>query len=95
MHIIFCAQTLSRVWLFAAPWTVARQALQSIDFPKQEYWRGLPFPTEEIHPNMPLQKHSEECLSTYLGKVAQPTWQIELTISDTQGFFFFPYSDNG
>ena len=36
---------LSRVWLFATPWTVAYQAPLSIGFPRQEYWSGLPFPT--------------------------------------------------
>ena len=31
-------------WLFATPWTVARQAPLSMGFSKQEYWSGLPFP---------------------------------------------------
>ena len=35
---------LSHVQLFAAAWTVACQALLSMGFLKQEYWRGLPFP---------------------------------------------------
>ena len=26
------------------PWTVARRALQSMGFSRQEYWSGLPFP---------------------------------------------------
>ena len=26
------------------PWTVARQALLSMGFSRQEYWSGLPFP---------------------------------------------------
>ena len=34
----------SRVRLFATPWTVARRALLSMGFPRQEYWSGLPFP---------------------------------------------------
>ena len=29
---------------FATPWTVARQAPLSMEFPRQEYWSGLPFP---------------------------------------------------
>ena len=37
--------SLSCVWLSAAPWTVARQALLSMEFPRQEYWSGLPFPS--------------------------------------------------
>ena len=33
---------LSRVWLFAIPWTVAYQALLPMEFSRQEYWSGLP-----------------------------------------------------
>ena len=29
---------------FATLWTVACQALLFMEFPRQEYWRGLPFP---------------------------------------------------
>ena len=36
---------LSRVRLFATPWTVAYQAPQSMEFSRQEYWSGLPFPS--------------------------------------------------
>ena len=39
-----CAQSLSRVQLFAAPWTVAHQAPLSMGFLRQENWSGLPFP---------------------------------------------------
>ena len=39
-----CAQGLSRVRLFATPWTVAHQAPPSMGFSRQEYWSGLPFP---------------------------------------------------
>ena len=39
-----CAQLLSRVQLFAAPWTLAHQAPPSMRLPRQEYWSGLPFP---------------------------------------------------
>ena len=34
----------SRVWLFAIPWTVARQAPLSMGFSRQEYCGGLPCP---------------------------------------------------
>ena len=33
---------LSRVRLFATPWTVAYQASPSMGFSRQEYWSGLP-----------------------------------------------------
>ena len=38
-------KSLSRVQLFATPWTVAYHALLSMGFSKQEYWIGLPFPS--------------------------------------------------
>ena len=37
--------SLSRVRLFATPWTVAYQAPQFMEFPRQEYWSELPFPS--------------------------------------------------
>ena len=36
---------LSCVQFFATPWTIALQTLLSMEFSKQEYWRGLSFPT--------------------------------------------------
>ena len=38
-------KSLSRVWLFATPWTVAHQAPQSMGFPRQEYWSGVTLST--------------------------------------------------
>ena len=35
----------SHVQLFATPWTVAYQAPLSMEFSRQEYWSGLPFPS--------------------------------------------------
>ena len=42
---------LSRVWLFATPCTVVRQASLSMEFSRQEYRNGLPFPTPGDLPN--------------------------------------------
>ena len=36
---------LSRLRLFAAPWTVGYQAPPSMGFSRQEYWSGVPFPS--------------------------------------------------
>ena len=36
---------LSRVRLFATPWTVAYEAPPSMEFSRQEYWSGLSFPS--------------------------------------------------
>ena len=35
---------LSRVRLFATPWTVAFQVPPSMEFSRQDYWSGLPYP---------------------------------------------------
>ena len=35
----------SRVPLFVTQWTVLRQAPLSVEFSRQEYWSGLPFPS--------------------------------------------------
>ena len=44
-------KSLSRVQLFAIPWTVAYQAPLSMGFSMQEYWSGLPFPSPGEIPN--------------------------------------------
>ena len=38
-------KSLSRVQLFVTPWTVTHQAPLSMEFFRQEYWSGLPFPS--------------------------------------------------
>ena len=35
---------LSQVWSLWSPWTVACQTPLSMEFSRQEYWSGLPFP---------------------------------------------------
>ena len=42
-HYIKKIKSLSRVRLFAAPWTVDCQAPPSMGFARQEYWSGLSF----------------------------------------------------
>ena len=36
-------QSLSRIWLFATPWTVAHHTPLFMGFSRQEYWSGLHF----------------------------------------------------
>ena len=43
-------QLLSRVLLFATPWTVAHQAPLSMKLSRQEYWSGLPFSSPGVFP---------------------------------------------
>ena len=42
--VCVCVHALSHIQLFATPGTVACQAPLSIEFSRQEYWSGLPFP---------------------------------------------------
>ena len=51
-------KSLSRVQLFATPWTVAHQAPPSMGFSRQEYWRGLPFPSPGDLPNPGIEPRS-------------------------------------
>ena len=46
--------------LFATPWTIALQAPLSMEFPRQEYWRGLPFPPPENLPDPGMESTSLE-----------------------------------
>ena len=43
--IIIIVKWLRHVQLFATPWTIAYQAPLSMELSRQEYWRGLPFPS--------------------------------------------------
>ena len=53
---VSCACVLSHVQLSATPWTVARQAPLSLEFFRQKYQGGLPFPTtvDLPDPGIPL-----------------------------------------
>ena len=41
VSVCLCVQSLSRVRLFAIPWTIAHQGPLSMEFSRQEYWRDL------------------------------------------------------
>ena len=51
-------KSLSRVRLFATPWTVAYQAPPSMGFSRQEYESGLPFPSPGDLPNPGFEPRS-------------------------------------
>ena len=40
-----CLSRFSHVRLFGMLWTVACKAPLPVEFPRQEYWSGLPFPS--------------------------------------------------
>ena len=51
-------QSLSCVRFFATPWTIVHQAPLSMGFPRQEYWRGLPFPPVDDLPDPGIKPRS-------------------------------------
>ena len=64
---------LSCVWLFVTPWTVAYQTPPSMGFSRQEYWSGLPFPSQYIivtsaNPKLPIHSSS----------TSPPPWQSQI-----------------
>ena len=58
----------------ATPWTVACQALLSIEFFKQEYWNGLPFPPpgDLSDPGIQLKSLASPVLAGYSLLLASP-----------------------
>ena len=62
-RVYTCSQSkkvklLSRVQLFATPWTVAYHTPLSMGFSRQEYWSGLPRPFAEDLPNPGIEPGS-------------------------------------
>ena len=67
-------KSLSRVRLFAIPWTVAHQAPLSMGFSRQEYWSGLSFPSPGGLPNPGMEPRS-------------PALQADALTSESPGMF--------
>ena len=65
-------KSLSRVQLFATPWTIAYQAPLSMGFSRQEYWSGLPFPSPGDLPDPRIEPGS-------------PASQIDALLSEPLG----------
>ena len=55
-------KSLSRVRLFATPWTAAYQAPPSMGFARQEYWSGVPSPSprEALIPSKSVMMGKED-----------------------------------
>ena len=51
-------KSLSRVRLFVTPWTIAYQTPHSMEFSRQEYWSGLPFPSPQDLPDPGIKPES-------------------------------------
>jgi len=75
--------SLSRVQLFATPWTVAHQAPPSMGFSRQEYWSRLPFPSpilKEINPKYLLEGLVLKLKLQYFAYLMQRANSLEKTL---------------
>ena len=61
------AQLLSHVWLSAPSRTVIRQAPLSVEFSRQEYWSGLPFPSPGDLPDSGIKPWSPASQAVQVG----------------------------
>ena len=57
------AESLSRVQFCVTPWTIAHQAPLTMELSRQEYWRGLPFPSPGDLPNPGIEPTSLACFA--------------------------------
>ena len=92
-------KSLSRVRLFATPWTVAYQAPRSMGFSRQEYWSGLPFPSPGDLPNPGIEPGSpalqtDTLPSEPLGSLSLLQW-IFLTQELNQGILHCRRTETG
>ena len=77
--MIYEVKLLSHVRLFVIPWTVAYQAPLSLEFSRQEYWRGLPFPSPGDLPNPGVEPRS-------------PALQADALPSEPPGKAYIPHT---
>ena len=69
--------SLSRVRLFATPWTVVYQAPLSMESSRQEYWSGLPFPSPGDLPDPGIEPRSP-ALQAWILNLVSPDSQTDI-----------------
>ena len=60
------------MWDSTIPWTVAHQVPLSLEFSRQEYWSGLPFPSPGDLPDLAIE-------------LGSPTFQADTLLSESPG----------
>ena len=73
-------KSLSRVQLFVTPWTVAYQAPPSMEFSRQEYWSGLPFPSPRNLPDPGIEPGSPTLRADALPSEPPGKPEVKLTV---------------
>ena len=88
------AQSLSHVWHFVTLWTVSHQPPLPMEFSREEYWTGLPFPSLGNLPN-PGSKPTSLLSPTIVGIffTTSATWEAQAYIIGLK-LLMFPQSSN-
>ena len=94
---------LSHVRLFVTPWTMAHQAPLSMEFSRQEYWSGLPFPPpqylpypgiEPVSPALPADSLTAEPLGKPFLFSASPHFPSQVLILISSSINNLRYADD-
>ena len=90
---------LSRVRLFASPWTVARQAPLSMGLYRQEHWSGLPLPSPGDLPDLGIEPRTSALQADSLRSEPPgnchrwlPNWGNKEPVSDGRNVNWCTYS---
>ena len=77
MHIYCAVPCCAHLYLtLATPWTVAHHTPLSMEFPRQEYWSGLPFPSSGDLPDPGTKLASSALVGSFF--TTEPPGQITL-----------------
>ena len=60
------------------PWTIAHQAPLFVEFSRQEYWSGVPFPSPGDLPNPGIEPRSPHCKQILSHLSLQPRFPLQL-----------------
>ena len=77
-------KSLSCVWLFVTPWTVACQAPSSMGFSRQELWSGWPFPCpgDLLKPGIEFGSPALQVDSLLYEPPGNPLWRYMVPYKD-------------
>ena len=83
-------KSLSRVRLFATPWTAAYRAPPSMAFSRQEYWSRVPSPSLRN-----MARHSKYLLNDWTNTIPKQTYYLSVIMKNTVNSKVIPQSYKG
>ena len=101
VSLLLLFESLSHIWLFATPWTIAHQPPLSMGFPRQENWNRLsfPFPRDLLHSGIePVSWGLAGRFfthETHLGSPSSQYWHNLRALSGSSSSFNFTCSSKG